>query len=169
MTETLDTPFNAREGSRPRLASRLATLVGTGFGSGYSPVAPGTAGSAVGVLLFWPLQLLGPWAAAAGTLVVAALGVWTATHVARGLGQKDPGVVVIDEVAGQWVSLLFLPWSPLTAALAFFAFRAMDVVKPWPARQLEGLRGGLGIVADDLMAGVYANLLVRVAFLVLGR
>ena len=71
--------------------------------------------------------------------------------------------MVIDEVVGMWVTLLFLPLTPFTAAVGFFAFRAMDVWKPYPARQLEHLHGGWGIMADDVMAGVYANLLVRLA------
>jgi phosphatidylglycerophosphatase A len=74
---------------------------------------------------------------------------------------EDPGLVVVDEVAGMWVTLLFVPFTPLTAALGFLAFRLMDIVKPFPARRLEDLPGGWGIMADDLMAGVYANVLVR--------
>ena len=143
----------------------LARVVATGFGSGYSPLAPGTAGSAVGLLLYWPLSALGVPVAVAATALVSLLGVWAATRVARQVGREDPGLVVVDEIVGQWVSLLFLPWTPGVAILGFFAFRAMDIVKPWPARQLEHLPGGWGIMADDLMAGVYANLLLRVALL----
>jgi len=143
----------------------LARVLATGFGAGYSPYAPGTAGSAVGLLLYWPLQALGLSATLTVTAVVSLLGVWAATRVAAEAGQEDPGLVVVDEIAGQWVTLLFLPWNPGVAIVGFFAFRAMDIVKPWPARQFEDLRGGWGIMADDLMAGVYANLLVRVALL----
>ena len=82
------------------------------------------------------------------------------------MGRKDPGIVVIDEVVGQWVSLLFLPFTPATALVGFLLFRVMDVVKPWPARDFEAWPGGLGIMADDVMAGIYANLLLRVALLV---
>jgi phosphatidylglycerophosphatase A len=144
----------------------LARLLATGLGSGYSPLAPGTAGSAVGLLLFWPLARLPPGAQVAATVLVLLAGVAAASHVARSLGLEDPGVVVIDEVVGMWVTLLFLPLTPLTAAFGFLAFRAMDVLKPYPARQLEHLHGGWGIMADDLMAGVYANLLVRIALMV---
>jgi phosphatidylglycerophosphatase A len=150
-------------GARPNAVARI---VATGLGSGYSPVAPGTAGSAVGLLLFWPLAHLPIAAQLTVTLVVLLAGVAAATHLAERLGIEDPGVVVIDEVVGMWVTLLFLPFTPVTAAVGFFAFRAMDVFKPWPARQLEHLHGGWGIMADDLMAGVYANLLVRIALLV---
>jgi phosphatidylglycerophosphatase A len=141
----------------------LARLIATGLGSGYSPVAPGTAGSAVGLLLFWPLALLPIAAQVAVTAAMFFVGVAAATHLAQRLGIEDPGVVVVDEVVGMWVTLLFLPLTPFTAVAGFFAFRVMDVVKPYPARQLEHLRGGWGIMADDLMAGVYANLLVRLA------
>src|SRR5215510_14948003 len=144
-----------------RIASRGALLVATGFGSGYSPIAPGTAGSLVGLVLFWPVASLPAGQVVALTAVVCLLAVAAAHHVARTLGQKDPGLVVADEVAGQWVALLLLPFTFGTAVAAFFLFRLMDVLKPWPARDLERLPGGWGIVADDLMAGVYANLLLR--------
>jgi phosphatidylglycerophosphatase A len=82
------------------------------------------------------------------------------------VADKDPGIVVVDEIVGMWVTLLFLPFTPMTAALGFLLFRAMDIVKPYPARELEGLRAGWGIMADDVMAGIYANLLLRLALLV---
>jgi phosphatidylglycerophosphatase A len=147
-------------------ANPWARLVATGLGSGHSPVAPGTAGSAVGLLLFWPLAQLPAAAQVAATLIVFLGGVAAATHVSRTLGAKDPGLVVVDEVVGMWVTLLFVPFTTFTAVVGFFAFRAMDVFKPYPARQLEHLREGWGIMADDLMAGVYANLLVRLALMV---
>jgi phosphatidylglycerophosphatase A len=140
----------------------LATVVATGLGSGYSPLAPGTAGSAVGLALYWPMRGLSPLALLAAIVLVSAVGVAAAARVARRAGQEDPGLVVVDEVAGMWVTLWLLPATPLVALVGFVAFRAMDVFKPWPARDLERLPGGWGIMADDLMAGVYANLLVRV-------
>lgn len=156
------------EATRPRLtlADRLATLIATGFGSGYSPFAPGTAGSAVGLLLFWPLSRLPLAVQIALTVVVLVLGIVAATRVARRVGLEDPGIVVVDEVVGQWITLVSLPLTPLTAAAGFFLFRVMDVVKPWPARQLEHLRAGYGIMADDVMAGIYAQLALRVLLLV---
>jgi phosphatidylglycerophosphatase A len=149
-----------------RIASRGAFLVATGLGSGYSPFAPGTAGSLVGLILFWPLAHRPPLQVLGATVVLTLVAVLAADHVSRRLGRKDPGLVVVDEVAGQWVSLLFLPFTPGTAFAGFFLFRLMDVLKPWPARDLEHLPGGWGIVADDLMAGVYANLLLRAALTV---
>ncbi len=138
----------------------------SGLGSGYSPFAPGTAGSIVGVALFLPLAGLG-WPAQLGaTAALSVVGALAATRVAASLGRKDPGLVVVDEVAGQWVTFLALPFTPATAVIGFLLFRVMDIVKPWPARDLERLPGGLGIVADDLAAGVYANLGLRVALAV---
>jgi phosphatidylglycerophosphatase A len=152
--------------SRRGWLSALATLLATGFGSGYSPIAPGTAGSAVGLLLFLPLRMLPVSGQLAATVVVFVLGVYSGTHVARRASLKDPGIVVIDEVVGVWVTLLLLPFTPATAALGFLLFRLLDMVKPYPARQFEALPDGLGIMADDVMAGIYANLLLRVIGLV---
>jgi phosphatidylglycerophosphatase A len=151
---------------RLTLLDRLATLIATGLGSGYSPFAPGTAGSALGLLLFWPLSRLPLAAQIALTVALTALGIAAATRVARRVGLEDPGIVVVDEVVGQWITLIALPLTPLTAAAGFFLFRVMDVVKPWPARQLEHLRAGYGIMADDVMAGIYAQLALRVLLLV---
>jgi len=161
MNPTQAAPARSRD-----LISPLATAVATGLGSGYSPLAPGTAGSLVGLALFWPLHRLpaaGQVAAAAALFLV---GVAAAGSVARRVGVEDPGIVVVDEVVGMWVSLFFVPFGAATALGAFLLFRLMDVVKPYPARQLEHLPGGWGVMADDLMAGIYANLLLRVGLLV---
>jgi phosphatidylglycerophosphatase A len=142
-----------------------STLIATGLGSGHSPVAPGTAGSAVGLLLFWPLSQLALAFQITATALVFLVGVAAAGAVARRAGKKDPGIVVVDEIAGMWTSLLLLPFTPATALLGFLLFRLMDILKPYPARDLERLPGGLGIMADDLFAGIYANLLLRVGLL----
>jgi phosphatidylglycerophosphatase A len=154
--------------ARRSASERIALAVATGLGCGFAPVAPGTAGAALGLVAFWPLAALPFPLQAAATLALCAAGVAAAGAVARRVGRHDPGLVVVDEIAGVWVSLLLLPLTPATAAAAFVLFRVMDVVKPWPARQLEALPGGWGIVADDLMAGLYANLLLRAALRVLG-
>jgi len=143
----------------------LATVVATGLGAGYAPIAPGTAGSLVGVALFWAVHHLPLAGQAAATLLVFAAGVAAAGHVARRLGIEDPRLVVADEVAGMWVSLLGLPLTAATAAAGFVLFRAFDVFKPYPARDLERLPGGWGIMCDDVMAGIYANLMLRAGLL----
>jgi phosphatidylglycerophosphatase A len=159
----------APEARAPQRAGLVSTVIATAFGSGYSPVAPGTAGSAVGLLLFWPLHLL-PAAAQVGAVVVLFFaGVAASTRVARGVGIEDPGIVVVDEVVGMWLSLLFLPFTPVMAAAGFVLFRILDVFKPYPARQFESLPGGWGIMSDDVMAGIYANLLLRAGRLALGE
>ena len=142
---------------------RAATVVATAFGAGYSPIAPGTAGSLVGLALFWPLQLAAPWVQLLVTVAAYFAGVAASTRLARRLGRKDPGAAVVDEVVGMWLALLFLPFTPATAVAAFLLFRVLDVFKPYPARQLESLPGGWGIMTDDVVAGVYANLLLRAA------
>jgi phosphatidylglycerophosphatase A len=152
--------------SRMSPLSFLATAIATGLGSGYSPIAPGTAGSAVGVLLFWPLAGQALPIQLGAVAALTAVGIAAASHVARRIGMEDPGLVVVDEVAGMWITLLALPFTPLTAGIGFLLFRVMDIFKPWPARALEALPGGWGIMADDLAAGVYAHLALRVVLLV---
>jgi phosphatidylglycerophosphatase A len=158
----------APEAGAPRRADLVSIAIATGLGSGYSPFAPGTAGSAVGLLLFWPLHKAPAMIQVAAVAILFLVGVAASTRVARGLGIEDPGIVVVDEVVGMWTSLLFLPFTPATAIAGFVLFRIMDVFKPYPARQFESLPGGWGIMADDLMAGIYANLLLRAGRLALG-
>jgi phosphatidylglycerophosphatase A len=137
-------------------------LLATGFGAGYGPIAPGTWGSLPGLAFAWGLErLAGHWAVLAGAAFFAAAGVWAAGRAEALLGEKDPGRVVVDEIAGQMVGLLFLRPTARLLLLAFVLFRILDVVKPWPARRLEELPGGSGIMADDLMAGLYANLILH--------
>ena len=156
----------ADEGSAPSVLGKVAAAVATGFGAGYSPIAPGTAGSLVGLLLFWPLRGLSAPFQVAVVVVVFLAGTAAGARVARSMGVEDPGIVVVDEIVGMWTSLLFLPFTVGTAALGFLLFRVLDVIKPYPARDLEALPGGWGIMSDDLMAGVYANLALRAALLV---
>lgn len=147
---------------RHPVGSRIALAVATFGYSGYSPIAPGTAGSAAGLLLILPLRMLErPWLDVAVAVGLFIVGIWSATLVERHLGVEDPGVVVIDEVVGMLVSLLWLPLSWQVILAAFLLFRVFDIVKPWPAGRFERLGGGLGIMADDAMAGIYANLVVQ--------
>ena len=122
-------------------------------------MASGTVGSAVALVLLWlipftPMALV--WTTLGGTL----LGIWSGGRVERAVGQKDPGIIVIDEVAGMALSVLFLPRTIPVLLVAFFLFRLFDVWKPFPARESQALTGGLGVMVDDLIAGVYALVLV---------
>jgi phosphatidylglycerophosphatase A len=139
-----------------------ASLLATWFGSGLLPKAPGTWGSLAALPCAWGIALMGgPWLLFAACLAVFLLGLWASGPYARSLGQDDPGSVVIDEVAGQWLALLPVALQLEYYPLAFIAFRFFDIVKPWPVNWLDQrLKGALGIMADDMMAGLYAAALI---------
>lgn len=171
------------------LKDYLALAIAT-CGVGYLPLAPGTWGSllALGFYLALRLAIFGRFSISLGTansrlhsrflfgeiLAIAAvsvLGIWAASRTERVLDVKDPGKVVVDEVAGQLIALLPVPmvvdelwW--VWIMLAFIMFRVFDIVKPFPARRFESLHGGLGIMADDIVAGVYAAIVVAGAVLI---
>ena len=129
---------------------------------GFFPIAPGTAGSLAALALFALIRWIGvPAIELSAIVVVFAIGVWAAHGTEAALGRKDPGVVVIDEVLGMLITLALLPLSLAGIALGFLLFRALDVIKPYPAAQLEHLHGGIGIMADDAVAGLYAHLALR--------
>jgi len=155
---------SAEKGSRPLFALALATV----FGVGYFPLAPGTCGSAAGLLL-WAIL---PASAAVQATTIAALfviGSWSGTVAERHFGARDPAPVVIDEVMGMIVTLFLNPVGWAGAVGAFLLFRIADVVKPFPADRLEHLSGGIGVMADDAMAAVYANLALRAVLAVASR
>jgi len=141
----------------------LAVFLATAAYTGYAPVAPGTVGSAVGLIVYlvvWRTQ-----SRTVETLLIAALfviGVWAATIAERHFGGTDPGPIVLDEVVGMLITLAFIPVGIAGALAGFVLFRIFDVVKPYPAARFETLHGGLGVMADDAMAGIYANLSLRV-------
>ena len=111
------------------------------------------------IVLLWLIPFT-PMALVWTTLAVTLLGIWSGGRVERAVGQKDPGIIVIDEVAGMALSVLFLPRTIPVLLVAFFLFRLFDVWKPFPARESQALTGGLGVMVDDLIAGVYALVLV---------
>ena len=154
---------SVKEGTRPRFALALATV----FGVGYVPLAPGTWGSAVGLLLWMVL----PASAAPQAIAIVALfviGSWSGGVAERHFGVTDPAPVVIDEVMGMLITLFLNPVGWTGAAGALVLFRIADVVKPFPANRLERLPAGVGVMADDAMAAIYANLVLR-AMLALGH
>ena len=129
------------------------------FGAGYAPVASGTVGSFVTVVAIWLLPLT-PLRIAIALVVVTLIGIWSGSRVERLLGKKDPGVIVIDDVAGMLLSVILLPRTIPVLVTAFLLFRLFDIWKPFPARESQALTGGMGVMVDDLVAGVYALVLV---------
>jgi phosphatidylglycerophosphatase A len=142
---------------------RLAYVLATWLGCGLSPVAPGTCGTLGALPLYFMLRGLGPSAILAAAVVVALVGTWAADVVARDRGAHDPQLVVIDEAAGVLLALgAAWPASLGGVALVVVLFRLFDMLKPFPARRAERLPGGIGIVADDLVAGLQAALVFAV-------
>ncbi len=147
--------------------SRWAVLAATLFGVGRAPIAPGTAGSLAALpLVMLAGSALPAWGFAVLAALLIGLAVLVSDAASRALGDPDPKSVVLDEVAGQFVTFVAWPLDAWTLAGGFVLFRVADVLKPPPARQAERLPGGIGIVADDVVAGLYANLALRVLALV---
>lgn len=141
--------------------SRLALFVATAGYAGFAPVAPGTAGSVVGLALYVVIRWFDSATLETGAIVVSLIvGIWAAGVVEKQLG-KDPGPVVIDEVLGMLITLAFLDATVAAAIVGFFLFRLFDVLKPFPAGRLEHLAGGYGVMMDDAMAGIYSHVVLR--------
>ncbi len=148
-----------------KLARRVLTdpvnLLAFGFGTGLSPVAPGTVGSLLALPLAWLTRDLGVAVQVATACALFLSGIWICGESARRIGMHDHGGIVWDEIAGMYVTLLVAPPTIVGWALAFGLFRAFDIVKPWPIRDLDHrLHGGLGIMLDDLAAALYAVILL---------
>jgi phosphatidylglycerophosphatase A len=145
--------------------TRAALFIASVCGIGYIRFAPGTFGSAAGLLVWWAV---GPTTVAQGVAIAVlfALGAWSGSVAEHHFGRTDPRQVVIDEVMGMLITLFLNPVGWIGAIVAFLLFRAFDVVKPYPADRLERLPGGVGVMADDGMAAVYANLALRLLLFV---
>ncbi len=152
------------------MAKKIFTFIvynlATGFGSGFSPVAPGTAGTLVGLLLyhfFFPDvgANLSQFLFVILSIVVA---IYVSNWLANAEGAKDPQIVVIDEIVGLFTTFLWLPCYPdwIVLVLGFVLFRIFDIWKPWPIKKFEALPGGFGIVLDDIVAGIFANILLQI-------
>lgn len=176
-------PASGREETKStRSIPFFTNLIATGFFSGYIPWASGTFGTLIGVLVYLLPGIENP--AVLSTMIVVGLfvGVWTSRRVAGIVGHKltrsaelakatfqpgeheaaDPSIVVIDEIIGMWIALLFVPKATVPVVITFVAFRAFDIVKPPPAQQLERIPNGWGIMLDDVVAGVYANIATQI-------
>ena len=165
-------PVSMSQARRAFAERPLAAFIATGFGVGLSPVAPGTAGSLLGLAAAWFLASHGsivgsPVGLLMSGLAVGLIGVAVSGPVARALGSEDPGCIVIDEVAGQLIACagaVLVPGAPLWSwAASFLLFRVFDIVKPLGIGRLQGLPGGWGVVADDLLGGLYAGALLAIA------
>ena len=142
------------------MIDRVGLAVATVFGVGYVPIAPGTFGTAVGLLVWWLLPA-SPAMQVTAIVVIFLLGAWGGNIAERHFGRTDPGHVVIDEVMGMLITLFMNPVGWPGAFAGFLLFRVFDVIKPYPANRLEHLHGGVGVMADDAMAAIYANLALR--------
>ncbi len=154
--------------------NRLARIISTGFGVGYFPVAPGTMGALAISIVYW----LSPNISLLYFIIIIslliALGIYSATIIEKEIKSKlgpekgkDPGLIVIDEIIGMLIALIALPKTKIFLIWAFILFRIFDIVKPYPARQMEKFPGGWGIVFDDVIAGIYANIVIQIGRLIL--
>ncbi len=142
--------------------TRLAVLIASFGYTGYFPIAPGTAGSAAALVVYGLVRWSGSFSVEVAVLVVVAVvGTWAASIAERYFGRTDPGQIVIDEVLGMLMTLAFLPLTWAGVLVGFLVFRALDIIKPFPAGTAERLHGGLGVMADDAICGVYGNIVMR--------
>jgi phosphatidylglycerophosphatase A len=149
--------------------TRLAVFLATAGYTGYFPIAPGTIGSAVGLLVYWPVaRMQSPAIEIAVIAVLFLAGVWAGTTAERYFGGIDPGPIVLDEVVGMLITLAFVPVGWTGALAGFVLFRVFDIIKPFPAGRFEKLHGGLGVMADDAMAAIYANVVLRLVIAISG-
>ena len=144
----------------------IARLVATVVYVGYAPLAPGTAGAAVAAMLYWILPESDAAMGLIALFILILSGVWASSRAEKIYG-KDASKIVVDEFAGFFVAVLLLPKTLFVVVLGFFLFRFFDIVKPYPIRAAERLKGGLGVMADDILAGILTNVILRIIVLVL--
>ncbi len=152
-----------------RTGRALAVAVGTGCGAGFSPVAPGTMGSLLGVGLYVPLAAAGPPAVGVAVALLFPAGLWAAGVCGKRYGNHDHGRIVVDEIVGQLIALASFPARPAWLLFGFLLFRVFDIVKPFPAGRIdERWRTPFGVMADDVVAAIYANLTLQATRVLLG-
>ena len=147
---------------RRGVLDRFAVLIATVFGVGYAPLAPGTVASVVTVI-FLGLVPFSRAGLVVFLLLVVIVGTWAAHRAERVIGGKDPGAIVIDEVAGMTLSVVVFPLTTEVLAAGLALFRVFDVLKPPPARESQRIRGGVGVMIDDLIAGLYALAIIALS------
>ena len=147
---------------------KIAIFIAQGAYSGLAPIAPGTAGTVVGVLLFLALRSAASTWYALATIAVIGIGTWAAGEADRILGSKDDQSIVIDEIVGFLVVLFLVPFSWWSVAAGFVLFRFFDILKPWPIKKLQDIPGGPGVMLDDIGAAVYANIVLQAVMYLAG-
>jgi phosphatidylglycerophosphatase A len=148
---------------RTPIRKEILIACSTGLYAGYIPVASGTFGTVVGIPFCYVSTLLGPPLGLVFIVLFIGVAVWLASEAEEIFQAKDSGLIVIDEMVGMVVTMYLIPWNLLNLVMGFFVFRFFDIVKPYPIRRLEkSLPGGYGVVGDDVLAGVYANIVLRV-------
>jgi phosphatidylglycerophosphatase A len=138
-------------------------LLATGCYAGYVPIAPGTFGTLVAIPLCYVLSMVGPFQGLLSIAMFSGFAVWISGEAEKIFDKKDSGLIVIDEMAGLMATLFLIPWSAKSMVTGFLLFRIMDIAKPFPIRRIEQkARGGWGVVGDDIVAGIYANVILRI-------
>ena len=145
--------------------SRSIKLFASGLYTGYAPAASGTLGSAIAVAFYFIPGFESPLILGFVLLLVFGLGIKASSIMEKRYGH-DPAEVTIDEVVGMWITLFFLPKSILVVLAAFFVFRFFDIIKPFPARAFDAMHGGFGIMMDDVVSGIYANITMQIVLLI---
>lgn len=155
------------------LSEKIFRFIATAGYAGYIPFAPGTMGTLVALVLYVILgyltkDLSGYYQVNSLIFIISLISfypsVWISGWMEKETGKEDPGIIVIDEVLGYWVTVAFLPFNWKTVIIGFFLFRILDIVKPFPANSSQSLKNGWGVVVDDIIAGVYANILIRIMY-----
>jgi phosphatidylglycerophosphatase A len=141
-------------------------LFGSGFYTGYIPFAPGTFGSLAALIIYMIPGFENPYIILPATVLLVLIGIPAATQFEKFYKMEDPPYCTIDEMAGMWISLFMVPKKVIPVIMAFFLWRIMDILKPFPARKLESLKGGWGVMFDDIAAGVYSLIFVHLFLLI---
>ncbi|MCK9420398.1 MAG: phosphatidylglycerophosphatase A [Nitrospirae bacterium] len=152
-----------------RAARNIILFISQGAYAGRAPVAPGTAGTVVGVFLYLGMKGLPPGHYLAVCVLVTLVGMWAAGHTEIMLGRTDSPSIVIDEIAGFLIAMFMVPPRWFFIVSGFLLFRVFDIIKPWPLRRLEELHGGPGVMLDDVGAGVYTNIVLQIVALLISR
>lgn len=148
--------------------SLLSKILGSGFFTGYIPFAPGTFGSLAALIIYLIPGFENLYIIIPAIIVVSLVGIPVCSRFEEFYELKDPPYCTIDEIAGTWISLVLVPKEIMPVMIAFFIWRIMDIIKPYPIRKIEMLKGGLGVMADDIIAGAYSLFFVHLFLLIFG-